>query len=134
METNIEHEGTVISKDGQMIKVLITSLSGCASCHSKAACSMADKKEKIIEIRGKYDVSEGDTVTVVMSKNLGYPAVFIGYVLPLLIVLVSLIVLIALSVPETTAGLISIGILAPYFFILHLFKSHIDKKFTFTIK
>lgn len=134
MEDFIEHDGKVIERTDNYVKVMIINASACASCHAKGACTMSDKKEKIIDIYGNYNVSAGDNVVVEMRKELGFPALMIGYVIPLIIVVLSLITMIALSVPEALSGLISLLLLIPYYIILHFCKSQIDKRFTFTIK
>jgi len=45
-----------------------------------------------------------------------------------------LMITVSSGVSELPAGLISIGSLAPYYFLLFLFRNKISKKFTFSIK
>lgn len=134
MDKYIEHEGTVTNKTDHSVTVTITTVSACANCREKGACTMADKKDKTVEIKGNYNVKKGDQVTVLMRQELGLPALFLGYLLPLVLVIVSLIVMISLSVNEAISGLISISILLPYYIILRIFRRQIDKKFTFALK
>lgn len=130
----IEHDGIVTSHGKDTVTVSITSVSACAGCHAKGMCTMAEQKDKIINISGQYDVNEGDKVVVVMQKKLGLPAVLLGYVIPLGLVIITLIVSLTLSLSEKLSGLLSLFILIPYYILLRFFKTGIDRKFTFTLK
>jgi sigma-E factor negative regulatory protein RseC len=69
-----------------------------------------------------------------MQQSMGYIALFLGYILPGITVIALLITLISVKLPELTSGLISLGILIPYYSVLFFFRERIDKKFTFTLK
>lgn len=131
---NIEHEGIVREADEKSVTVLLSPISACSGCHSEKSCGMSGNAEKIVNIRGRFDLRPGDHVVVTMKQSLGYSALFIGYLMPLLIVLLILIILISLSVNELYAGLLSIGVLIPYYSGLFFYRKYIDKKFSFTIK
>jgi sigma-E factor negative regulatory protein RseC len=130
----IEHEGIVQKSDNKSVTVKISSASACSGCHAEGYCTLSGVEEKIIEIPGSYNVGSGDNVTILMKKSTGYSAVLLGYVYPLIIMISTLVMMIRLSVPELTAGLISILILIPYYFVLWLFRKRISKNFTFTLK
>ncbi len=130
----IQHDGVVQQTDGKSVFVKITSLHACSGCHAEGSCALTGKEEKIVEVLGNYSVSAGDLVTVMMTQSMGYAAVILGYIMPLLMVILTLIILISFSISELTAGLFSLSVLAPYYFIMYLFRNKIDKKFTFTIK
>ena len=53
-----------------------------------------------------------------MKKSMGYKALILGYILPLLVFLVVLIILAAFSVDEIYAGLGALVILIPYYLML----------------
>ncbi|MCX6301301.1 MAG: SoxR reducing system RseC family protein [Bacteroidia bacterium] len=131
---NIEHDGIVKSSDKKSVTVTISASSACAACHAEGMCSLSGRKEKIVEIRGMYNVLPGDNVTILMKQSTGYSAVFLGYVLPLILVVALLIILASLSVSELTAGIGALAILIPYYFTLYIFRNRINKKFTFTLK
>jgi sigma-E factor negative regulatory protein RseC len=130
----IEHEGVVSTADEQSVTVLLSRATACSGCHSEKLCGISGKQEKIVTINGKYGVSPGDHVIVTMKRSLGYSALLLGYVLPLSVVLLLLIILTALSVNELSSGLFSIGALVPYYAILFLYRKYLDKKFFFIIK
>jgi sigma-E factor negative regulatory protein RseC len=130
----IQHDGTVTKVDGNSVLVSITSNSACSGCHAEGLCGISGKEEKIIDIRGRYNVSPGDSVTVMMEQSTGYKAVVLSYLAPLIIVITGLITCNILSFNELTAGLISILLLVPWYLILYLYRNKINRSFTFTLK
>lgn len=130
----INHEGTVTENTGKSVKVSIISATACSGCHAKGACNMSESEVKIVEVKGSYSVTPGDSVSVLMKQSQGYAAVLYGYIFPLLSVIIILMILAGLGVPELTAGLVSLGMLLPYYLILYLFRKRINEKFTFTLK
>jgi sigma-E factor negative regulatory protein RseC len=130
----INHEGIVQRNEGNAVIVSISSASACSGCHAEGSCTMSGKEEKIIEVYGRYNVKPGDLVTILMKQSIGFAAIFLGYVLPFIIVITVLIVMISLKVPELLSGLTSIAILIPYYIVLYLFRRRINAKFTFTLK
>jgi len=131
---NIEHAGVVQKSDANSVIVRILSETACAGCHAGESCSLSGVKEKMVEVNGNYNVSPGDNVTVLMKKSMGFTALFLGYVLPLIIFILILIILISLPLSELAAGLGSIGFLGIYYLLLYFFREKIRNKFIFTIK
>jgi sigma-E factor negative regulatory protein RseC len=131
---SISHEGIVQNVNERVAVVRISAASACSGCHAEGSCTLSGKEEKIIEVSGKYNVKPGDTVTILMKQSMGYAALLLGYLLPLISVITILAVLISLDVPELSAGLLSLAILVPYYTILYLFRKRINEKFTFTLK
>ena len=115
----IEHIGVVKSVDDDSIIVGIVKNSGCASCQAKESCNISETEEKEIEINQfEKNYSIGEQVKVYFSESLGFRALFLGYVLPFLIVLSILIVLTIVKINEGIAGLFALGSLLPYYLIL----------------
>jgi sigma-E factor negative regulatory protein RseC len=65
---------------------------------------------------------------------MGYAAVFLGYVLPVILVITMVIILDSVSLPELITGLGALAFLVPYYLILWLFRKRINTNFKFTIK
>lgn len=130
----IQHEGVVQKADEKSVIVKIISYAACSGCHAEGFCTMSNKEDKLIEVTGNYNVNPGDNVIIMMNQSMGYTAILLSYILPLVAVLVLLIILISFSVSELAAGLFSLVILVLYYIILYLFRNKIDKKFTFTLK
>lgn len=131
----IEHLGRVEAITANDIRVVIISQSACASCHAKGACTASDVAEKqVVVSKPFHSYTVGETVKVTMKQSLGYKALFLGYILPLIVLLVSLFVFNAIGFSEGISGLLSLGVLGPYYFILYVFRKRIEKEFYFDIE
>lgn len=130
----INHDGIVQSKEDNCVIVTISSVSACSGCHAEGSCTLSGKEEKIIEVPGRYDVKPGDRVTILMKQSMGYAALILGYIIPVVAVITVLITLISIKVPELVSGMIALSILIPYYLILFFFRKTINEKFTFTLK
>jgi len=69
-----------------------------------------------------------------MQQSLGFKALFLGYILPLIVLVVSLFVFNALGFSESVSGLLSLAVLVPYYLMLYLFRKSIEKQFHFDIE
>ena len=130
----IRHQGKVERIENQKIYVRISQKTACSDCHAATVCLSSDKKEKIIEVNdnsGYFDLQEDVLVSVRQSK--GFFAVFIAYVLPLLIVILAVVAGISVSGDEVVGGFAGLATLLPYYFILYLMRDKLKKKFTFSL-
>ncbi|MCK4629979.1 MAG: SoxR reducing system RseC family protein [Bacteroidales bacterium] len=130
----IEHPGVITSIDSSKIKVNITTYSACSSCNAEGICSISDVKDKMVEVPNTGDFFVGQEVQVILNQTLGFKALYLGYVQPFIVVLITLIITSSLTRNEVLAGLISLGALAPYYLVLYYYKEKIRNKFTFAIK
>ena len=135
MTGEITHTGIIKKLSEKKIVVGIITESACASCHVKGACTAADMKDKEIEISEFGDNFRlGQHVTVVGQTSQGFKALFLGYLLPFLLVLFTLIITTGIDVSEGNAGLMSLGILLPYYLVIYLFRNKLKREFEFKIK
>ncbi len=131
----IKHKAFVKDITEWSLTVSITNQSACASCHANGACSMADVREKEVEItnfHGNY--VPGQEVSVIFHESLGFKALFYGYILPFLLVLFLLIFIYSVTDNEVIAGLSGLGILFPYYMMLYFFRSVLKKVFSFELE
>jgi len=134
-ETNtIEHSGIVQTIYDDHVDVKIVSHPACAGCAATNICDVSGKNEKIIRTVKPDKIAVGEEVTVLMSQSQGFRALFLGYLLPFLLVLTILITLSSFKVPELISGLFAIVALGPYYLVVYLSKEKIGKKFSFSIK
>ncbi|MFO7613056.1 MAG: SoxR reducing system RseC family protein [Bacteroidales bacterium] len=133
---SIIHPGIIVNISGETVQVRILSQSACSSCQVKGACAMAEMEEKMIEIDkpGSGSWKTGDKVMVRMEESMGRKAVLLGYVVPLVIIVVSVIIFLALLNHEGLAALLSILILLPYYFLLYFFRDRLKKEFRFRLE
>jgi len=131
----IEHEGIIRSINNNNVEVEIINGSECHSCYAKGACALSGNKNKIVTLSVKEDFfSVGDSVFVILKKNLTWKAVFYGYLIPFLLLVFTLMSSLNILKNEALAGIISISILIPYYFIIYCMKSKLNKEFEFQIK
>lgn len=131
----IEHKGFIQSIENGLIKVSILAQSACASCHAKGGCSVSDIQDKTIDVyENSHNYKVGESVNVVLEQKLGFKALFLGYILPFIIVLISLIILTITTKNEAIAGLVSLGLLIPYYIGLNTQKEKLKKSFSFKIE
>lgn len=134
--TDIDHLGTIISIDDEIIRVKILSTTACSSCHAKGSCSASEVSEKIIDVantpNSKHEI--GDQVKVSIDLKAGNKAVLLGYLVPFLLVVLSLIICFSLKLGDGQSGLISLSSLLPYYLFLWIYKAKHSKMFNFKIK
>ena len=118
-ESEIEHAGVVYKIEEKTITVKITAHPGCASCHASDLCNASGSVDKYFTLPFQVGIAEGQDVKIVTTLSTGFRALFIGYVLPLIILLLSLIVMLAAGIGEFWAAISSIGIVAFYYFMIY---------------
>ena len=132
MYNTIEHMGVIISIDDKIAHVKIEQTSACASCHVKSVCGASDKSEKIIDANIKDNTLKvGDQVTIIGQKSLGIQAVLLAYVLPFVVIIVTLFIANIFTTNELIIGSCALTSLIPYFIVLRLMRNKIQAKFQF---
>ncbi|MEE1119545.1 MAG: SoxR reducing system RseC family protein [Bacteroidales bacterium] len=136
-EDCVEQKGIVIKKQEDKVIVKIEQKSTCSSCHARGACTSLDKKDKEIEIKTKdtQNYNIGDEVIITISTKLGLKAVFIAFVLPLILLVIALFLSIKLfSLTQSLSALVSLLVVAAYYFFLYKQNLFLSKEFNFLIK
>ena len=77
---------------------------------------------------------EGEIVDVMTKKSMGLKAVWISYVIPLVILLILILSLSPVIGNEAYTGLAAIGGVALYYFIIWLIRDRLENEFVFYIK
>jgi len=120
--------------DSKLI-VNIISQSACSTCHASGACTVSDFQDKEIEITDfKKTYQVGEQVTIVFKESKGFAALAWGYLIPFFLVLGTLIIASQLTTNELKSGLISLGILIPYYTALYFLRHHLKKIFKFELE
>lgn len=138
METTrnqIRHPGKVVKATSRELHVRIVSMSACASCHAKGVCTASDMQDKLVDVKNTYGdrYKPGDEVVLVLKRTKGRSAVFLGYILPFLILLTALIAFTFVFDSEGLAGLLALSFLAPYYLILYNYRHKLKERFDFKI-
>lgn len=121
MVNSIKHLGIVENINGSRLKVRIVQSSACSSCSVKGHCSASETKEKIIDVYNKNGVpcQIGERAMIVGTTSMGMKAVFLAFVLPFVVLLLTLIFSLKLTGgDEVLSALISLATLVPYYLII----------------
>jgi sigma-E factor negative regulatory protein RseC len=136
MKEQVSHKGRIVRMTPQTTTVAIEQHAACSSCHAAGLCGMADVAEKAVEVPtdpyASYGV--GDEVEVVLKASMGMKAVWLAYMIPLVVLLAVILGLVALGVAEVPAGLSGIGAVAVYYLLLWLLRDKFRNEYVFTIK
>ena len=134
--SEISHRGRIVSITPEFTTVEIVSESACAACHAKGLCSLGDSKVKQVELptRGWDNYSVGQEVSVVLRATMGHKAVWLAYVVPLIILVAALLGILSAGGTELLAGLGAIGAVALYYGVIWLMRERLRKEYVFNIK
>lgn len=133
-EDCIIKSGVVESIGDKYIKVRIHNQSACSMCYSKGVCTSLGSGERLIDVEKDRHivVLPGDTVDIKMISGSGWLAVILGYIVPFVLLISTLIITSEFS-SESIAAIASLLVLVPYFLILHFYRNRMKKYFRFTL-
>ena len=133
-ENLIKHKAFVKEIKEESVIVTVITRSACSHCHAKGACNISDIKEKEAEIAYTGNsLLTGQEVTVVLKELNGLKALFYGYLFPFILILFTLVIVYAVSGNEVTSGLVTLGILIPYYITLYFLRDYLKKVFKFEL-
>lgn len=136
MSNKIKHAGVVDGVEGECVRVRILQSSACRACKVAAHCNASETKEKIIDVMDA-DAShyqKGDQVMVVADTAVGFRASLYGYLLPLILMVVTLVGVLAATHSEGLAAVSALGILIPYYVLLFLMRNKLRNRLSFTLE
>lgn len=136
MSNKIKHAGVVDGVEGECVRVRILQSSACSACKVAAHCNASETKEKVIDVMDA-DAShyqKGDQVMVVADTAVGFRASLYGYLLPLILMVVTLVCVLAATHSEGLAALSALGILMPYYVLLFLMRNKLRNRLSFTLE
>lgn len=136
MSNKIKHAGVVDGVEGECVRVRILQSSACSACKVAAHCNASETKEKIIDVMDA-DAShyqKGDQVMVVADTAIGFRASLYGYLLPLVLMVVTLVGVLAATHSEGLAAVSALGILIPYYVLLFLMRNKLRNRLSFTLE
>ena len=135
-KNEIVHAGRILEITPDFTTVQIIVSSACSSCHAKGLCGMSEEEEKVIMLPtdpyATYNV--GDEVQVCTKMAMGLKAVWISYVIPLIILMILIFSLSTIVEREAYRALMAIGGVAVYYLFVWLFRDKLSNEFVFYIK
>jgi sigma-E factor negative regulatory protein RseC len=131
---SITHEGVIESISDKKLFIRLSRLPACADCHARGICPVPDTAGGELMVTDRAEgLEQGDRVVVSVTRPVAYKAVWLGYVLPLILVLATMILFTALRVEEWVSALLSVSVLAPYFILIRLLDRRIERSVTFSV-
>lgn len=135
MKSKIRHAGVIDSIEHSHVRVKIVQAAACAGCKVASHCNASEAKEKIIDVYTDVEgLVVGQEVTVSTSNATAGRAIFLGFVIPLIIMTGVLIVLKMLNYDDGITALWAIGSLIPYYICIWLMRKQIAKKISFQLE
>lgn len=129
----VNHEGIVSKISKSTITISLKGNVNCEGCKAQSACGVSDSNDKEIEVLNPIQSFQiNEAVEVILKKELGLKAVFWAYVFPFILMAVVLVVT-SFLFEEWVAGLLSLFILLPYYFMLYVLKDSFQKVFQVSI-
>ena len=135
MGSSVQHRGIVERIVGDIVYVSVEQQSACAACHAKGICTEQGAK-RTIEVRSDHasQYNVGDRVIVALLNNaMGFSSIIWGYMLPLMVLIVGLLLCKAIGLGDGPSAVISIVAVAIYYGAMYIFRNKIEKKIQFTI-
>ena len=133
MSNKIKHAGVVDGVEGECVRVRILQSSACSACKVAAHCNASETKEKIIDVMDA-DASHYQKGDQVMVVAVGFRASLYGYLLPLILMVVTLVGVLAATHSEGLAAVSALGILIPYYVLLFLMRNKLRNRLSFTLE
>ena len=135
-KNEIIHSGKIVDITPDFTTVQIIASSACSECHAKGLCGMSEEQEKIIMLpTDPYTPRQvGEEVQVKTKMTMGLKAVWISYVIPLVILMILILSLSGVFENEALRGLAAIAGVGVYYFVIWLFRDRLKNEFTFYIK
>lgn len=132
----ISHKGRILRVTPSETVVEIISKSACTACHASSVCTVADiaRKEITVPTDPSSTHMEGEEVDVVMRQSMGNKAVWIAYVIPLVILIAFVLFFLHAGMGELLSGILAICGVLSYFFIIWLLRGRLSDEAAFYIK
>lgn len=134
VEEEISHSGRVVDITPAEIMVEIVSESACSSCHAASMCGMSEIKKKQISVPAVPGYEVGEEVWVNLKRSMGLKAVWVAYVMPLILLVADILTTSALGAGEVLCGVSALAVVGIYFLLIYLFRNKLKNEYTFYIK
>jgi len=129
----VNHNGIVSKISKSMITISLKGNVNCEGCKAQSACGVSDSNDKEIEVLNPIQSFQiNEPVEVVLKRELGLKAVFWAYVFPFILMVIVLVIA-SFFFKEWVAGLLSLFILLPYYYMLYVMKDSFQKAFQVSI-
>lgn len=136
MANTIKHLGVVDSIENTHLRVRIVQATACSACSAKGFCSSTGVgKEKFVDVTDKEASSYqiGQQVMIEGETSMGMMALLLAFVLPFVLLIATLFLFMIWMENELYAGMASLGVLIPYYYLLWLQRKRLKYRLAFTV-
>lgn len=132
----VSHTGRIISINQYVTEVEIVRASACGDCHARKLCGFSEDEKKIVPVpTNAFDMyNVGDVVEICTKLSMGMKAVWICYVIPLIVLMAVICALTYFGMQELTVGLSAIAAVVLYYALIFCFRKKLNNEFVFYIK
>lgn len=133
----ISHSGIVDSVERNVVHVRIVQNSACHDCKIASHCATSESKIKMIDVfTADYSqYKKNDEVEVLASASVGFTAVAYAFVMPLLVMILSIIIAYySTDGNEAISAIAGIISLVPSFTLLYILRGKFARTMLFTIE
>jgi sigma-E factor negative regulatory protein RseC len=130
---HITHQGLVVNCHGELAVVDLIQPAECHKCTIREFCGVSDEERNRFELP-LDDLQIGDHVRLEIKPKTGFKAVFWAYFFPFLLILSCILLGNYLGIREQWVGLMALGILIPYYFVLNRFRQHLKSELDLKVK
>ncbi len=93
----------------------------CSGCAMRKACNPESSVRRITLLNTLGGLEVGDSIEVEVSSSMGMRAIFFAYMLPVLLLVLSMCLLVYFGASELVQGLSALGVLLVYFVCVRVF-------------
>jgi positive regulator of sigma E activity len=123
----LENIGLVTNSQRGRVRISLIG-SGCTACHN-SLCMLGDSKAREVEIIDKKNLFKtGDEVMIKINPASGYMAVLLLYLVPFLLMLLTILLMMHSGSSEGISGIMSLLILAPYFGMIYMLRGKLSSQ------
>lgn len=133
----MEHEAVVVEviAEQKRVDVEMVVSGACGSCKAKAVCGGGESQVR--QVAAYTDHPElynvGDRVVISIEQIMGYKAIVLSYIVPLIVMLVAL-ALTHSRYGDLVAGISALGACVLYYIVLAFFRKRLERVIVFSIK
>lgn len=134
-EPKVRQCGVVESVHGNVVRVRCVRLSACDTCSASSSCRTVHGKSMYVDVHDPDAETRniGDRVVVETGARNGRDAVLLGFVWPLAVFVLALVIAIVLGTSDCVASFYALMALVVYYALLYAMRKKVGRRFSFRI-
>lgn len=133
----MEHDARIVAvfPEEKRVEAEMVVSSACGDCKAKTVCGGGEKESRVVSAYTEHPeiYKVGDEVTISIEQIMGYRAITLSYIVPLVVMIVAL-ALTHSRWGDLVAGLSALGACALYFVVLSFFRKRLERVIVFSVK